>query len=30
MLVFIGFRHGTPSNVSERVGGEIGRRQSGK
>ncbi|MGB8644802.1 MAG: cupin domain-containing protein [Anaerolineae bacterium] len=29
-LVFIGFLHGAPSNVSDRVGGEIGRRQNGK
>lgn len=28
-LVFIGFLHGAPSNVSDRVGGEIGRRKNG-
>lgn len=27
-LVFIGFLHGAPSNVSDKIGGEIGRRVS--
>lgn len=29
-LVFVGFLHGAPGNVSDKVGGEIGRRQSAK
>jgi quercetin dioxygenase-like cupin family protein len=29
-LVFVGFLHGAPGNVSDKVGGEIGRRENAK